>query len=124
MPPHYMYFPQNHGNYYFRPYNYHTILHQQQSVGRYGGDRRNPYDNSLFEQLYEEVNNGGNQEVIAVPNTLSASPAPRVRENEPAPVLQDDGSNPPKVFIEPVSLESIRAKSSDSTFRVRFITDK
>jgi hypothetical protein len=119
-----MYFPQNHGNYYFRPYNYHTILHQQQSVGRYGGDRRNPYDNSLFQALYEEVKNGENQEVIAVPDPLSAALTPRVRENEPAPVLRDEGSNPPKVFIEPVALESIHAKSSDTAFRVRFITDK
>jgi len=119
-----MYFPQSHGNYYFRPYNYQTVLYQQQAVGRYGGDRRNPYDNSLFQQLYEEVNNGGNQELIAVPDPLSAAPTPRVRENEPAPVLRDEGSNPPIVVVEPVSLESNRAKPSDSMFRVRFITDK
>ncbi len=145
MPPHYMYFPQSHGNYYFRPYNYHTILRQQQSVGRYGGDRRNPYDNSLFEQLYQEVNNDSEQEEVAVPDPISAASTQESRTQEPAPIIRnqtsirDQANHPAKVHVEPVLVETVivepvtvqavpretaRATSSGTAFRARFVTDK
>ncbi len=47
--PHYAYFPQYHGHYYFRPYNYTTVLEQQQWATCAGLDPRNPYSNKVFE---------------------------------------------------------------------------
>jgi hypothetical protein len=53
MPQHLMYHPTNHGYYYFIPYNYRTVLQHKLAVTRYGGDSRNPYDNSMFQNIYE-----------------------------------------------------------------------
>jgi hypothetical protein len=53
MPQHLMYYPADHGYYYFIPYNYRTVLQQKLAVTRYGGDSRNPYDNTMFQSVYE-----------------------------------------------------------------------
>lgn len=53
MPQHLMYYPADHGYYYFIPYNYRTVLQQKLAVTRYGGDSRNPYDNTMFQNIYE-----------------------------------------------------------------------
>jgi hypothetical protein len=53
MPQHLMYYPADHGYYYFSPYNYRTVLQQKLAVTRYGGDSRNPYDNTMFQSVYE-----------------------------------------------------------------------
>jgi hypothetical protein len=55
MPQHHMYFPQSHGYYYFRPYNHAHIRRQQDAVTRWGGDPRNPYDNTIFQAMYLET---------------------------------------------------------------------
>lgn len=55
MPPHYAYFPADHGNYYFRPYNYHRIANHQQFVMTYGGNPRHPYANDVFDRVYQTV---------------------------------------------------------------------
>ncbi|MCA9228254.1 MAG: hypothetical protein KDA47_21675 [Planctomycetales bacterium] len=55
MPPHYAYFPADHGNYYFRPYNYHRIATHQQFVMTYGGNPRHPYANEVFDRVYETI---------------------------------------------------------------------
>ncbi len=48
MFPHYAYYPQYHGHYYFRPYNYTTVFQQQQWAAAAGIDPRNPYSNKIF----------------------------------------------------------------------------
>jgi hypothetical protein len=54
MPPHYAYFPQMHGYYYFRPYHpSHVALHRDMAR-QWGGDPRNPYDNAIFQQVYRD----------------------------------------------------------------------
>lgn len=51
--PHYPYFPQDHGHYYFRPYNaVHVDLHRSQVMGL-GGDPRAPYSVSMFDRIYD-----------------------------------------------------------------------
>lgn len=52
MYPHYWYYPEHHGYYYFRPYNYTHIFEHQAIVARWGGDPRNPYSHELFHRLY------------------------------------------------------------------------
>ncbi|MEO8496697.1 MAG: hypothetical protein ABI614_16635 [Planctomycetota bacterium] len=123
MPPHYMYFPQSHENYYFRPYNYQTILRQQQSVGRYGGDRRNPYDNSLFQPLYDEMHRESLEEIF-VPDALSTVKADRPREIKSASRFTDERSRPPKVHVETAPMTIVKKTPSDSAFRARLISDK
>ncbi len=61
--PHYAYYPQHHGHYYFRPYNYQTIFEHQQWATCAGLDPRNPYSNKIFcmalagfEQVYRPEN--------------------------------------------------------------------
>ena len=58
MPPHYAYPPANHGYYYFRPYNYISILDHQQRALSMGGDPRAPYANKVFERVYAESDSG------------------------------------------------------------------
>lgn len=53
--PHYPYFPEHFGYYYFRPYNYVHIFEHQAIVARWGGDPRNPYSHELFTRLYENL---------------------------------------------------------------------
>ena len=55
MPPHYMYFPQSHGNYYFRPYNYRHVEQQQREAEAWGADGRQPYARTLFDKLYTDM---------------------------------------------------------------------
>ena len=55
MIPHIPYFPEYHGNYYFRPYSYHHVLMQKEIVKSWGGDPRHPYANDLFKKIYEET---------------------------------------------------------------------
>lgn len=54
MYPHYAYFPEHHGYYYFRPYNWmHVLEHQARIVGM-GGDSRNPYSVAMFDVIYQD----------------------------------------------------------------------
>jgi hypothetical protein len=54
MYPHYAYFPQHHGMYYFRPYNYTTVYEQQAQVMSMGGNPQNPYSVAMFDAIYEQ----------------------------------------------------------------------
>jgi hypothetical protein len=58
MYPHCTYFPASHGYYYFRPYHHSHIAIQQHFVRQWGGDPRNPYDNAIFEGIYDGVVSG------------------------------------------------------------------
>ena len=54
MYPHFAYYPQDHGYYYFRPYNYIHVFEHRARVMSWGGDPRNPYSLALFDPVYEE----------------------------------------------------------------------
>ncbi|HWL07831.1 MAG TPA: hypothetical protein VNQ76_05485 [Planctomicrobium sp.] len=51
--PHFAYFPEHHGYYYFRPYNYTTVLAHQSIAGRLGVDPANPYSVSLLNPILD-----------------------------------------------------------------------
>jgi hypothetical protein len=122
MPPHYMYYPESHGHYYFRPYNYRTILRHQDSVGRYGGDRRHPYDNRLFQSLYEEVD-GAVQEELEVPNPASAAHNVR-RQSQSTTIPHRDATAPPKVHVELNNSEfAATTANNSSTGKLRFVSE-
>lgn len=53
MPPHEPYVAEPKLYYYFRPYNWHHIVEQQESVMSFGGDPRHPYANYEFRGIYE-----------------------------------------------------------------------
>jgi hypothetical protein len=53
MYPHFPYYPQDHGTYYFRPYNYTNVPMQQAQVMAMGRDPQNPYTVSMFDSVYE-----------------------------------------------------------------------
>jgi len=57
MYQHYPYEPDNHGYYYFAPYNYSMIWRHQQWVTTIGGDPRNPYTRAMFIPVYEQFEN-------------------------------------------------------------------
>ena len=44
-----------HGYYYFRPYHVMHVYSQQELATRWGGDPRNPYDNTMFQRIYEQM---------------------------------------------------------------------
>jgi hypothetical protein len=75
--PHYAYYPMHHGYYYFRPYNYTTVLLQQGQIVKMGGDPRNPYS----AQLIANINVPS-----AVPTT---SPTRLLRQGPTLPLLED-----------------------------------
>ena len=70
MPQHNPYFPNAHGYYYFRPYNVVHVLQQQEMVGRWGLDPRNPMDNRFFERIYQEQEAAQMQEAVTTPQQL------------------------------------------------------
>ncbi len=53
MYQHYAYYPQYHGSYYFRPYNYTNVLEHQETIVCLGGDRSQPYSVAMFDSIYE-----------------------------------------------------------------------
>lgn len=55
MPPHYAYAPVNHGNYYFAPYNYTTLLKQKAYAQMQNLDPRYPYVANTFAASYAAV---------------------------------------------------------------------
>ena len=55
MPPHYPYAPVNHGNYYFVPYNYTTVLKQKAYAQMQNQDPRQPYIAGTFASSYATV---------------------------------------------------------------------
>lgn len=57
MYQHFPYQPDNHGYYYFRPYNYTAVWQHQQWIATIGGDPRNPYSHSVFIPVYEQFEN-------------------------------------------------------------------
>jgi hypothetical protein len=54
MYPHYAYYPQDHGYFYFRPYNYMNVYNHMGQVTSLGGDPRNPYSVAMFDPIYED----------------------------------------------------------------------
>jgi hypothetical protein len=112
MPPHYAYYPTDHGYYYDRPYNYRHVMRQQEAVTAWGGDPRNPYSNAVFgQQVY-----GGQGSIQDLPAELGppasaplepattptafpfGTPAPQI----PAPVLDKD-SGPLPIPPQPIA---------------------
>ncbi len=57
MVPHSAYFPELHGYYYFRPYHYSHIRQHQEFVSSFGEDPRAPYANTVFQQVYKQLEN-------------------------------------------------------------------
>jgi len=55
MTQHMPFFGTTHGYYYFRPYHVMHVFSQQELATRWGGDARNPYDNCLFQKVYEQM---------------------------------------------------------------------
>ncbi|MCE9604793.1 MAG: hypothetical protein K8U03_07825 [Planctomycetia bacterium] len=52
---HMPFFGTTHGYYYFRPYHVMHVFSQQELATRWGGDPRNPYDNTMFQRTYEAM---------------------------------------------------------------------
>ena len=55
MVPHAAYFPELHGYYYFRPYHFSHIRLHQEFVSSFGEDPRAPYANTVFQQVYRQL---------------------------------------------------------------------
>ena len=102
MPPHYPYYPEMHGLLLFPTLQLRTRAAQQEFVGSYGGDRRDPYSNELFKVIYAEfkatlrektpkVMPGAGSAVTPFPDTLfpetppAGSPSPRQKQPESIP---------------------------------------
>lgn len=55
--PHFAYFPECHGYYYFRPYNWVHIDQHRMTIP--GQNFKNPYSNDVFDRLYADRDNLG-----------------------------------------------------------------
>lgn len=74
MYQHYPYLPDNHGYYYFHPYNYTAVWQHQQWVTTIGGDPRNPYSRTVFIPVYEQFENTTYEPDNKPSNTLQVLP--------------------------------------------------
>jgi hypothetical protein len=95
MAPHMPFFGTTHGYYYFRPYHVMHVFSQQELATRWGGDARNPYDNSMFQKVYEQMGVAATLPAVSVaappstpdyvvPNGTNVVPTP-VPSAAPAP---------------------------------------
>lgn len=53
MYPHFPYYPEHHGYYYFRPYNYSNVLMHRSQGLQLGVSPANPYSVSMLDPLFE-----------------------------------------------------------------------
>lgn len=53
MYPHYAYYPAHHGYYYYRPYNYTTVLEHKQTGMLIGANYNDPYSVAMFDDIYD-----------------------------------------------------------------------
>jgi hypothetical protein len=114
MAQHYMYYPTEHGYYYFIPYNYTTIRRHQQAVMRWGGDPRNPYDNTIFEGIYDglEPDEDDEQEDDQTPEVETTPPAAPATPPAPTPPQELD---PPAEPVQPATpAQPVTPAESDS----------
>lgn len=105
MPMHYPHDSAYHGYYYFRPYNYVHIRQHQNAASRWGGDPRNPYSNTIFQGIYNDL--GLAEETMSAPSTIEH----RIETIQPSPFHDEPG--PP-----PAESARSRARRSASTNRM------
>jgi hypothetical protein len=74
MYQHFPYQPDNHGYYYFRPYNYTMVWKHQQWIANLGADPRNPYTRAMFVPVYEQFENTTYEPDHKPSSTLSVLP--------------------------------------------------
>ena len=83
MFPHYPYQPSYHGYYYFRPYNYESVLAHRESG--LPASRSNPYSTKFFKQIYETSLSEQDKKLDRLRVTVPFSG----RTTQPLPDLQD-----------------------------------
>ncbi|MEX0704137.1 MAG: hypothetical protein WD069_18705 [Planctomycetales bacterium] len=74
MPPHFPYFPEYHGYYYFRPYNWQHVWMHQALAPMLGEAPHTPYATTAFDAIYEQVLPAGHEEEDTARQTLPFSP--------------------------------------------------
>ncbi len=114
MPLHHMYYPQEHGYYYFRPYNSKMIAGQQQSSMRWAGDPRNPYDNTLFQAIYGELDPPVATMIEQpVPPPVDVAPVLPPQVQEPAAPRVDAPAEQPETPVIPAPSEEPAAMPAE-----------
>jgi hypothetical protein len=102
MPLHFPYIAEPKFYYYFRPYNWFHIPVQQDDVRAFGGDPRHPYDNRIFQSVYEQLDfDPPTPEHLNVPPTPAEAkkqltPAPEMRSiaTEKSPIRTTSSASP------------------------------
>jgi hypothetical protein len=89
LPPHYAYYPTFHGYFTFQPYNYSSVLRQQQTALCWGLDPRAPYATNFFQKFYLARGITGNE---LPDNPMPARPS--LPGSDPLPKLDDVLRNP------------------------------
>jgi hypothetical protein len=101
MYPRTTYYPEAHGYYYFRPYNYVHVAQQQAIAVGWGADPRNPYSNEMFQGIYRQLEVPYYLPEEVSPPSLPRGPAtglPRVGPApSAAPVQPLPGAQPPTI---------------------------
>jgi hypothetical protein len=84
MSQRYPYWPQYHGNYYFRPYHMQRVIEQRQIATSWGEDPRNPYGNLVFDRIYEQMQADEAANAEALPQPPVTPVPPPLNEPKPA----------------------------------------
>jgi hypothetical protein len=128
MSPRITYFPEAHGNYYFRPYNHSTIWRQQQIAISWGIDGRNPYSNEIFEGVYERFEQRLPPEEVlpALPGEAGAADeelpvepiAPIPPSDDELPEGDAPGLDDPQASYEPAQVTPVVGRAGRTTARL------
>jgi len=98
-----------HGNYYFRAYNWQEVAWMQQEVASWGGDPRNPVSNQVFESVYRDL---GVAETS--PATAEEVRTPPVVRPNSTPDIVPSPSDVPADMEEPQPVEAFPLDQDDS----------
>jgi hypothetical protein len=111
MPLHIPYLAEPKFYYYFRPYQWFHIPVQQGDVQAFGGDPRHPYDNRIFQSVYQNLHfDTPAPEQVAPPTTPEAPPAGARR------------ATPARTTAAPSQTGSPKASESSSSVRIRRVS--
>lgn len=126
------YWPQYHGNYYFRPYHMQRVIEQRQIATSWGEDPRNPYGNLVFDRVYEQMRADEAAQAEALPDPASTPASPALKDAKSAPQnaapqnsvtpkplpkknTLDDLPDAPPAEAKPIEAKPINAKPAEPT---------
>jgi hypothetical protein len=121
MPQHYIYFAEPKFYYYFRPYNWFHIPVQQDDVRAFGGDPRHPYDNRVFQSVYDQLHFDEPAPETILPPDVPVAPMSRAKpRGDSRAAVESNATSRSTNSVTPAS--TTRRAAEPSTVRIRRVS--